>query len=320
MVFKKEKTENSPPEPHPLDYDWKFSTTSVEAIINILPMKTPIIALGTPSIAEHLSSIGKDVILIDRQPFQRIRNHLSLEIDCYTPPISGRPIAIMDPPWYPDYFREWIYWCARSVDKGGVIYASTWPPSTRPTAKAELLKLFYEISKWGHIELLDIDIHYEIPQFEKAASLESETSPLSRSPRLGNLLKITVFQVPSIAPPPPMRKEWRRFVYNDYQIALRVGLDYIATPGVFPITGSHGWKWPYVSRRAPNREKIDIWSSHNEVAAAKNLNAVEQAFRQLLNSKSGTDFEAAFAQVPQLKSWEIPRPPYWRTHEWAHHQ
>jgi hypothetical protein len=51
------------PEPHILDYDWRFSRETVSSLSTPVRQSDAVLTVGTPSLARYLESFGYDVIL-----------------------------------------------------------------------------------------------------------------------------------------------------------------------------------------------------------------------------------------------------------------
>lgn len=313
-------TVGSPPEPHPLDFDWRFNPTTIRKLSELLPRDTPLLAIGAPSIARQFVREGREVALVDRQPLQCVEKHYPVDIDAGGLGPSGYGTALVDPPWYPEHFKTWTAWAANCVGPGGTIFASTWPDHTRPNATSEHEELFTWMSEWSNVSDLKFTPVYEIPIFEKIARQFDYQPNLSRSPLIGRLLKIHVHSSPRIPSITSKKDKWLRFVLDDYQLAVRMRPDQENTPTISPLSDAGNWCWPYVSRRAPLRSQIDIWSSRNEAGSAKGLEAIANALHTAFTTNNGADFDAALSNFPALLEWQLPRPPYRRMITWSHQQ
>ncbi|MDF1607976.1 hypothetical protein PZ897_07300 [Hoeflea sp. YIM 152468] len=311
---------NSLPEPHPLDFDWRFTPHTIEKFVEMVDKEEGILAVGTPSVARRFHQLGRDVALVDRQPIHFVDNHSQIQIDSDAPRISGYKTAIVDPPWYPEHALTWMSWAANCVGLNGLIFASVWPPDTRPTGEREFANIFEWLESWSTVSIANFKPRYELPLFEAEAYNSSFEQGLSTSPRLGRLLKIRVRFLPEVPPLNGKKKKWLRFVFNDYQLALRVRPNDFSDPMIKPVSGIESWQWPYVSRRAPGRDSIDVWSSRNEVAVAGGTKSIAEALRQAALAKDHNTFEAALSAVPAIAEWKIPRPPFRRVFEWEHRQ
>jgi hypothetical protein len=311
---------NSPPESHPLDFDWRFTPTTVEEIRGLMLTDVPTIAVGAPSIARRFEQLGQNVLLVDRQPLQGVSNHLVAEIGTSLPNLGHFAQAVIDPPWYPEELQSWVAWTANIVGKNGTIFVSIWPNSVRPTGHSEALSFVKWARSWAELETLSVIPLYEEPPFERLAVKSSPIPILSMSPRQGRLLKLTVVRVPElqIEESNRLREKWIRFVVDEYQLALKLcPLGNVTSPlSMHPE--ANGWHWPYVSRRAPKRDLIGLWSSDNEVALVQNPDELLEALRAAVMQSSARSFEESLGKFTVLNKWNIPRPPYKRLIEWQH--
>ncbi|WP_162238631.1 hypothetical protein [Methylobacterium sp. Leaf102] len=256
--------------------------------------------------------------LIDRQPLQQVQNHVICQVEDFAALTEFRT-AIVDSPWYPKQLRDWSCVAGRAVGVGGAVFVSAWPEHTRPQASHELASVLCEISSWADIYRNIEALGYAEPAFEAAAHGHGLTGHLSRSPLVGELIRLDVKRLPHQVDRSKIRKNWLRFTADDYQLALRLDTATASTPIEF-VDGVDGWKWPYVSARAPFREQIGLWSSAGEVASIGAPSVIAATLRSAFLSRDSSDFETALAELPELLSWRIPRPPYRRWMEWQHRQ
>jgi hypothetical protein len=258
------------------------------------------------------------VTLVDRQPFQGVRNQLPIDVYSASPLRQAFDFAVIDPPWYPEALRYWLAWTAQAVRRNGIILAAVWPESTRPSAPMEYAELDQWVSTWGRLTLPGVALQYKIPIFEQVAGAHASRIPGSRSPGVGSLFEIQVIKRPEL---PFYRRKpghWTRFVLNNYQLALRFSG---ATQAHRPLEKhplANDWTWPFVSKRALGRTQIGLWSSENEVAVVNKSDAVSRIIRKAIKSRSRAEFELALSPLSELKEWDIPHPPYWRSAKWQH--
>lgn len=302
------------PDPHPLDFDWRFSTESAQDIMSLLPRGKSILCIGAPAIARLLERSGRKVTLIDRQPIQGVHNHIRKKIGSFSSPRKIHGAAVIDPPWYPIDFIKWLRWTASFLEIGSQLYIPMWPASTRPFADSETRDVISDLAPILSFEDLNTVVEYQVPRFEQIATSFADGG-MSKSPRMANLYRATVVaNVDSHSWVEPVR--WSRFIINNYQLAVRL------EPGTdsrtIPVKGSYGRYWPYVSLRAPNREDIGIWSSDNEVSGRVEDQLLSEAVRAALVTETSADFTSALTGFPDLLEWSIPRPPYQRIMEWDH--
>jgi hypothetical protein len=263
-----------------------------------------------------LEARGRDVLLVDRQPLQGVRCQAAGEVTAFRPERIF-DTAIVDPPWYPQVVRDWLAIAAHGVQPGGTILVSVWPPSTRPSAPGELTTLHADIRTWARIHPAETVLEYDTPQFEQAAGQCPQSGELSRSPRIGTLWTLTVDTLPPWPLPNPFSEIWARFILDDYQIAFRHQPPAAGEPALLTHPNSEGWCWPFVSARAPARERIGVWSSDNEVALLCGSDVTIAAFRQAVHAPDEASFLKILQTIPGLAAWNIPRPPFRRLLEWT---
>ena len=307
-----------PASPHPLDFDWRYDDATAQALTTLLRDSPPIVAIGAPTVARLLEATGVDVTLVDRQPIQAARRHIVCEAADFIADRRYRT-ALVDPPWYPAQLSSWSEAAARAVGVGGAVFVSVWPDMTRPSAAAEVACALKGFSRWAHICRNVATLRYATPWFETVARKHGEGTELSRSPLIGELVRLDVRTPPPVGLAEDAVEQWLRFAIDDYQLAIR------RRPGdgpirIEPVLSADGWYWPYVSARSPGIDQIDIWSSDGEVARLESSERMIDAVRQALRVPDGDAFERALIDVPALLSWRIPRPPYRRLIEWPHRQ
>jgi hypothetical protein len=287
----------------------------------MLPSGRRVLSLGAPTVARQLERLGCDVLLVDRQPELGVAKHLVADInDLLFKPIRGFEIAIVDPPWYRADFVQWVAYAASCVGPGGIVLASAWPESARPKAGDELNDAIRAMSDWTTVRRLPISSSYQLPRFERLAIEAGGPGPLSVSPRSGIMLEISVLREPVCRAAVHRREVWHRFVIDGYQLALRLSDVQTTCPRIMRHSKAVGWRWPFVSTRAPGRSEIDLWSSDGEVARVVSAATVAELLHRALVSRGRDEFERRLAVVPELLAWSIPHPPYQSFIEWRHQQ
>jgi hypothetical protein len=305
------------PSPHPLDFDWRFDSDTLDRLQSRVA-GLRVLALGAPSLARRLEANRQDVLLVDRQPWQGVRDHLVCELPLPSGSVRTFDVAVVDPPWYPKELSEWSSMAGRWVGPGGTVLVSAWPDDARPGASEQLRAVLAGLSSWATVEDIDVPLGYEIPDFERTARLLSPEDRRARSPGMGRLIRLKVGFVPpaerqSLVPP-----SWHRFALDGYQLAVRLGTRCYNVPLITPHPMARDWLWPFVSATAPGRSDIGIWSSAGEVALVSDPARLIEILRSAIHSGSTERFEAALATVPELIGWKIPHPPHTRVLEWQH--
>lgn len=176
------------------------------------------------------------------------------------------------------------------------------------------------VRSWAEVQTLSLVTRYARPMFELAALRVSENGLLAASPGEGRLLRLQVRERPQIPHPTSTGKPWLRFVLNDYQLAVCLAEPDRTSLPMRKHPNAKGWIWPFVSKRAPGRSTINLWSSRNEVAIVENPQLLANALRLALKAPDPRSFEAGLVGYEGLLEWEIPRPPYRRMFEWQHLQ
>jgi hypothetical protein len=203
---------------------------------------------------------------------------------------------------------------------GERILVSLWPDATRPAAAKEFEEMRCWISEWADFEILDVVTRYSTPLFESVA-LRAREGPSTRlSPGYGRLVCIRARRLPSLIEHRAPSKTWVRFVVNDYQLAVCLSENESLQTPVAQHPFARNWIWPYVSKRAPQRDLINLWSSHNEVALLKNPSLAVEVLRKAFKTTDPAAFRDQLGPYSPLQELDIPRPPYRRLLEWQHPQ
>lgn len=305
----------SPPEPHPLDFDWRFEPETINELIRLANAHS-LLAVGTPQLARSLLAQGYAVQLVDRQPHLALLNAILLDIETAEPLNRSWMTAVLDPPWYPSAYRRWIGWAAQHIPAGGRILASLWPANTRPTAKTERDEFLAWASEWANCRIEPSALRYEVPPFESIVRQMQGVPDPNAIWRKGDLLELQMRERPRLPPPIIKTEVWHRFVWNDYQLALRIGEHAEGESSISMHPLAAGWSWPSYSRRAIGRALIDLWSSRNEVAIVTGASLLKE---ELLIFTDRQRFPENGSRGLQqlLGNWQIPSLPFQRSYSWV---
>jgi hypothetical protein len=313
------------PDPHPLDFDWRFTRETVARLIAITANAKRILVVGAPSVAAELSRIGRAFVGIDRQPPYvpmpvGAYHTLDLRYDAVGALNLGSfDAAILDPPWYPDDAQTWIAQISPLVEETGYILLSVWPPEVRDDANRERLDLIKQAEEFGQIKIDDNELRYLTPFFEQSA-LKAQGKDVRVDWRRGALATIIVGdgeRTRAIALRPRPKVVWERFVLDDYQLALR-------RPPALPVAEpelhrvAEGWVLPDVSRRNPLRTGIDLWTSNNLAARVQGTRSFLHALIAICDGKAPECAHARRALDLLSAAGFIYGRPYRRTFRWRH--
>lgn len=148
---------------HPLDYDWRFSSTAIGGLLELaLKVTKPddgVVMLGVPTVfvTGCETRFPRSVAILDSNP--RVTAYLAETCSSgsiYNCNVSEDELpqvrsgaVIVDPPWYDDYMRLFLWAGASMCKQGGHVLFSAPPIGTRPSVAAEL----EEILAWAELQL-----------------------------------------------------------------------------------------------------------------------------------------------------------------------
>ena len=286
QLFYNEKLENttlvSKPTfriPHPLDYHWKFSQKTCNDLLNrAYELTNPgnIIGLiGAPSLLEkpHDFFDEREIISIDKNPLDPFTRKY-VGCSSYTrdlliesiPEISTN-LIIVDPPWYPEYYKSFLWASSKVCVTNGYILLSVPPEGIRPGIKGELEDIFDFASKAG-LSCIGYEtkaITYNMPQFERNALMASGLKNIDANWRTADLATLTkTKQISTSRPFFKNTNNWFEIILDS--IVLRVKeKDHteFKNPTLVPLVD--GDIFSSISRRDSRRDLIDVWTSGNRV-------------------------------------------------------
>lgn len=284
-------------DPHPADYDWRFTWASLAKLSRLLeaPIKhgARIASLGAPSLYLFLARQGTKVTLFDRShsAISDLRGagftEALIEHDLFYPIPDKRlvfDVVMADPPWYPEFYRAFVLRASELLSDQGVMLLSVLPWLTRPSASQDRAEVLSFAGRMGFdlIQAIPRFLSYETPTFEKAA--------LGRRGidcgdwRKGDifLLRHSKSRAPVLAEGPTLEEpEWDEFRFGTLKVKLRrrgekTSQRFAARPigGDVPILDT-------VSRRWPFRSAIDLWTSRNAAYSVEGLEPLRAALKML---------------------------------------
>lgn len=286
------------PLPHPLDFYWAHTDESIDAIIGELAARAEpsatIAYLGTPNIFRvGAKRMGDRVhVLLDRSvPLTAALGNgagqvLRLDLLRDQLPELNADAAILDPPWYPDQMRGFLWAAARMVRKGGQLWVSFPPTGTRYAVEHETAQVLEAAAGYG-LELIERRpdaVRYLSSPFELASHRAARLGGIPRDWRVGELVHMRLARKPTSPRPstPSDASIWLPFTIDEIPIYVRerhVDSDSIDDGLLGSIIA--GDVLHTVSSRDPNRAEVDIWTSLNRVWASTNPLAVQAICRAL---------------------------------------
>ena len=296
------------PEPHALDYDWRFEPSTAHQLAVSLLRETAlgggIVLFGAPSVFLHLARLrtAVPVTLVEQNeelvrllagittPTMRVAKCDLMSGNVWSFSRTARA-ALCDPPWYPEHYATFLAQASCACEIGASIYVSMLQPGTRPGAIKDRLETINIASELGlHVHSVTPDaIQYQTPGFE-SASLKAAGIQIEHSWRKGDLFifrkisepsQSSVLRVLSIAKSVTTEEAaWGEVLLERRKVKLRRTFDDTnQLPEIFSIEKDD--RLPTVSRRYSGRAMVDLWLWDNRVFGVRNRAAVWRALHLL---------------------------------------
>lgn len=270
------------PPPHPLDYDWRFTDSTIEYLLqksaDLTPLDSTLILLGTPSLlwAGDKTTYKRNAMLLEANT--AITNCLSqivsssqiVECDLLrdTLPNVSAESVIMDPPWYPEYIKAFLWDACHFCQINGHVLVSLPPIGTRPGIERE----WNETLVWANllglklIRVEELSLSYLTPLFEHNAFRVKGIYCVPQDWRRGNLaifVRSSSTNVPRPIAVVP-EKEWLEVNLDSVRVRVRPwdNLEF-SDPRLFSVIPND--ILTSVSRRDPRRQLADVWTSGNRI-------------------------------------------------------
>lgn len=261
---------NDWPEPHPANYEWRFTEETATSIAKLVQHCGRIICLGCPTVFHYLQVYGVNATLFDRNPYivqamQALWPRADIrqtDLRFASPAdLKGRfEVIVADPPWYPEHILSWV---ARATElatpQGARLLVTLFPNLTRPRAPREFAQIIHRLRQLGLVRILPLRPLYETPPFEAESFIASGISTLWLW-RRGHWAVINLHPGSILTASPPTEPCWRFFRFGKEVVAVRddipagpVHIEPLPPDGILRSTSS----------RDPQRTKIDLWTSRN---------------------------------------------------------
>jgi len=270
------------PEPHPIDYDWRFDEATANALARLAMDQGTVLCVGTPTIYDTIAEQGGSACLIDRNPllyrslFQTDRCRFIIDDIGAMLPTDSRigglfSAAILDPPWYPHQYELWLARTIPFIEPGGTLFLILFRELTRPDAHQERSDLLDRLATIGSLSYPDLEAVYSTPGFEAEVFSRLRLPPLQNW-RAGDLVRIDLHPHVTSWPFPSRFAAsdwaWHRFIVEGQVIAIADREHDDGPIEYFPPTPGNSFKLDSVSARDPRRGTISVWTSRHCAAAA----------------------------------------------------
>jgi hypothetical protein len=269
------------PLPHPLDFDWRFAPDALDQILAACSDDDARIAcIGAPSILHRLITTGeRAATLLDANP--AIIDALDATDGSYsailcrvaTDPLPNLRFAtvVIDPPWYPEHFRVFLWAAAEMCVDGGNVLVSFPPAGTRPGVAGERDQAldYARAAGLSFVEIRRSSLPYASPPFEQASLTAAGWPLLPPDWRRGDLLILEARTNREHLPAPPAPAEdleWAEVPAAGTRLKVRNRQRHdgqAVSPTLRNIVD--GDVLPTVSRRDPRRAEAVLWSATNRV-------------------------------------------------------
>ena len=282
------------PLPHPLDFEWRYSSDSsrdlLHLAIDLTPPEGHVLLYGTPGLAvealslslnRRISFLGEDNVVTQRLTLlnQTVGSPLVIGFSRNGVPQASADVVLVDPPWYMDFIGPMLRATAVACRPGGIVLISLPPVGTRPAARVERGTTDQIAVRLG-FELVDchpLAIDYDTPFFERNALAAAGVHSPARW-RRGDLMVLR--RVRSVSCNSKYvsrgRQNWIEASIDRMRLFIR------SDNGA--VTGNRGLIslidgdiLPSVSRRDPRRRYAQVWTSGNRVFQTDNPGLVLEA-------------------------------------------
>lgn len=262
------------PELHPLDYEWYFTAETAREMAKEIAGRSPILCIGTPTLADSLASLGTSVTLLDRSPHIPARfpalatagRFLRCDVTRAVRFAGPHVQIVFDAPWYQGDILWWLRVASQWARPRSTITFALFPELVRPSALDERDQILEMAEELGRVEVHRDTLSYATPLFERRA-LEAAGIPSAGDWRRGDLVRLHVRRTPSARLAQlraPTEQPWHTFLVGRQAVKLRPAI-VGGPPPVTPVEGTVGTVLPATSRRDNRRFGVNFWTSRNHV-------------------------------------------------------
>lgn len=286
-------TTYSCPEPNLADYEWRFTQQTVENLIDKLEINTPqkrTALLGTPTLFNRLNN----AILYDINSLLNIDSNRTVIVDLNEQILHVKEkfdYIILDPPWYDEYYNNWLYQAINMSDVNSKIIFPLYQELLRPNAKNQRNSILNLVKTIGEIELIPNYVAYETPFFERELFAYSKI-PIFENWRIADLVIVTVKQLKDyqISFKLNIPKEtWNKFRIGNQTIAIKHDENVSKPIKIKYLDNDKSALLKSISREYEQRVKVNFLTSRNRALILYGQEKVEIALTQYLRNNNKND-------------------------------
>lgn len=291
------------PEPHPLDYDWRFTPETAarltQLVLDYSRLHRRVLLLGAPTILAGLAAHTSppQTVMLDwsdalvnfvgsqlTDALLDIQQHDLLSGTLWQPP-EQVDVTLCDPPWYPEYYTAFLAQAAYTTHVGGVVLASLLSPHIRPDAIHERNHVFQEAHEMGlALEGVASGVLAYMPSTFEVNSLHTAGMDLPDDWHYGDLAIFRKFtnnpNLPDVVGDIARNgTHWHEILLGRRKIKLRGDLSDHASPQLVSIEPND--TLPTVGRGYDGRANVDLWLWDNRVFQVRGKAAIWAALHQV---------------------------------------
>lgn len=308
--------------PHPLDFEWRNATTTVNYLSELIASSTTtddkVLLLGMPTLFANfcVNHFPNSVTLVDNNKpvIGELKKKITdkrfkvLESDIFkiTESEVGKfSVVFMDPPWYSPHFYQFVWLASRCLEVGGTLGISLPPINTRPNIDKERLEWLSFCLKHGLAleNLYAQKLQYAMPFFEynafRAAGLEN-ILPIWRKGDLALFRKTKTTNNKR----PKLKKgnaKWTEVEIENVRIRVKESIS-INSDSLKISSLVDGNILSSVSTRDIRREVANVWTSGNRIFKVNSSERFIQSLKS--NPKNSKDAETVHQFIKEITKSE----------------
>jgi hypothetical protein len=281
--------------PHPLDYEWRNTPKSLDFITDLLLKKLEvndsITIMGMPTLFRSLClrDVPQKVTLVEKnKPIIDALNELIRgdktrsieELDIFKAKpnlLEKSQCVVMDPPWYDEYFKQFVWLAAQLLETGGMLIISIPPINTRSNILEERNNWINFCKDQGLCieELMPEALEYAMPFFEFNSLNAAGVSNLLPFWRKGDLAMFRKHnENSSLRPKVRINEEkWVEIEIDSIRIRVKIDESNLVNSDNLEIENlvEGNGILPTLSTNDSRRKKANIWTSGNRIYSVNNV-------------------------------------------------